>query len=180
MKKISKFFLVLSSLFIVHYSLFPSLAYAICPVCAVAVGAGLGLSRYLGVDDTVSGLWVGAFILIMAFWLAEWSEKKFKLTNKFKEIGRYKYYISSVIMYAFTLIPLQVSKIIGNPFNRIWGIDKLIVGVFFGSLLFLLGYWLDKKERQIRGKQLFNFQKAIFPVSFLLIGSVIFYFITKI
>ena len=27
-------------------------ALAICPVCTVAVGAGIGLSRWLGIDDS--------------------------------------------------------------------------------------------------------------------------------
>lgn len=35
-------------------------AQAVCPVCTVAVGTGVGLSRWLGVDDTITGLWLGA------------------------------------------------------------------------------------------------------------------------
>ena len=35
-------------------------AKAICPVCTVAVGAGIGLSRWLGIDDSITGLWIGA------------------------------------------------------------------------------------------------------------------------
>ena len=34
-------------------------AQAVCPVCIVAVGAGLGLSEYLGIDDTIAGVWIG-------------------------------------------------------------------------------------------------------------------------
>ena len=35
-------------------------AHAVCPVCTVAVGAGLGLAEWLGIDDSISGLWIGA------------------------------------------------------------------------------------------------------------------------
>ena len=38
---------------------------AICPLCVVAVGAGLGLSRWLGVDDVVSSIWIGALLVSM-------------------------------------------------------------------------------------------------------------------
>ncbi len=34
-------------------------AQAICPICTIAVGAGVGFSRYLGIDDTIAGLWIG-------------------------------------------------------------------------------------------------------------------------
>ena len=38
-------------------------ALALCPVCAIAVGAGIGVSRWLGVDDTITGVWVGGLIV---------------------------------------------------------------------------------------------------------------------
>jgi len=34
-----------------------------CPVCTIAVTAGVGLSRWLGVDDLISGLWVGGLLV---------------------------------------------------------------------------------------------------------------------
>ena len=46
-----------------------------CPVCAVAVGVGLGLSRWLKIDDAISGLWIGALIVSLSFILAKWTKK---------------------------------------------------------------------------------------------------------
>ena len=46
-----------------------------CPVCAVAVGFGLGLSRWLKIDDAISGLWIGALIVSLSFILAKWTRK---------------------------------------------------------------------------------------------------------
>ena len=34
-----------------------SAAGAVCPVCTVAVGAGLEGARLLGVDDVITGIW---------------------------------------------------------------------------------------------------------------------------
>jgi len=34
----------------------PFVSYATCPVCTVAIASGLGLCRYIGIDDVVSGL----------------------------------------------------------------------------------------------------------------------------
>src|SRR3990172_4136169 len=60
-------------------------ALAVCPVCTVAVGAGLGISRALGIDDTVTSVWIGGLILSMSFWLIDWLKKKkteFPISNQ--------------------------------------------------------------------------------------------------
>ena len=40
---------------------------AICPLCTFAVGAGIGLTQYLGIDDVITGLWIGGFIVSLVF-----------------------------------------------------------------------------------------------------------------
>jgi len=177
MKKVFKSLLLSLSLFTIHYSLLPIPVYAFCPVCIVAVGAGLGLSRYLGVDDTVSGIWVGGLLLATSLWFAEWLRKKIK---KLESVNYLVLQIAIILItYAAVMLPLWHSEIIGHPFNKILGIDKLIFGTAFGTILFLKAIWLDKKVRQIKGKQLFNFQKVVFPVSLLFLGSIIMFFITR-
>ena len=49
---------------------------AFCPVCTVAVGAGLGLARWLRIDDTISGLWIGGLTISMIMWTLSWLAKK--------------------------------------------------------------------------------------------------------
>jgi len=55
---------------------FPTPARAVCPICTVAVGAGLGISRWIGIDDSVTGVWVGGLILSSGLWMADWVKKK--------------------------------------------------------------------------------------------------------
>ena len=151
-------------------------AYAmICPVCTLAVGAGLGLSRYLGIDDAISGIWAGALVISISFWFCNWLKKKnYKFLKFIKE--RYLIYLSIIFWTAFTYIPLWKTVIIGHPFNVIWGIDKLIFGGIMGAATFLLAVYADKKVRKVKGKQLFNYQKVIIPISFLMIISLLMYF----
>lgn len=156
------------------FYLLPSTVYAICPVCTIAVGAGLGLSRYFGIDDTISGLWVGGLILSTALWTADWLHKRgLKLKIRIINI------VSVVLFYAITIIPLFYSGIIGHPYNTIYGIDRLLFGTIIGSLIFILALNLDKMVRKINGRQLFIYQKVIFPVSGLIIFSLIFYLTLK-
>ena len=41
-----------------------ALANPACAVCTIAVGASLEIARRLGVDDSVVGVWVGAFLVL--------------------------------------------------------------------------------------------------------------------
>lgn len=69
-KKIAMVFFLLSPL------IFTSKAYAICPLCTVAVGAGVGVSRSLGIDDVIVGLWIGGLLVSSSMWLFEWLKGK--------------------------------------------------------------------------------------------------------
>jgi hypothetical protein len=185
MRKQFKYLLILLVLSIIRNSLFVIPVKAVCPVCTIAIGAGLGLSRYLGVDDVISGLWIGAIILSSSFWFIGWLEKKIQSKPKlaqrsFSEVWfRRLNLIIIILMYLLVLVPLSLTGVLGHPFNKILGIDKLIFGTAVGSGVFLLALWADKKVRQIKGKQLFSYQKVVFPLSALAICSLITYFILK-
>jgi hypothetical protein len=142
-----------------------------CPVCTVAVAGGLGLSRFLGIDDVISGFWVGALILSTSFWFLRWLKTKFKKVSLDIPI--------ILLMYLLVLYPLAKLNIINHPLNKIFGVDKLIFGTILGSIFFLLGIWTDKKIRKLKGRQLVLYQKVVIPVLFLLVPSIISYFLLK-
>ena len=68
---------------------------------------------------------------------------------------------------------------IGNPLNKLWGIDRLLLGIIIGSILFFAGAtsYAYMKEKH-GGRAYFPFQKVVMPVAPLLIMSIVFYFIT--
>jgi len=146
---------------------------AVCPICTIAVGVGLGLSRYLGVDDTISGLWIGAITVSVSLWTINWLNKK---NWRFK--GRK--ILTFVVWYALIVLPLFFTNIVGHPLNKIWGIDKLLLGIIFGSIIFATNaLWYEYLKKKNNGKALFPFQKITMPVVSLALGSGIFYFLTK-
>ena len=144
---------------------------AICPLCVVAIGAGLGLSRWLGVDDLVSSVWIGALLVAMIMWtLVELKKKnwRFQLDTV----------LISLAYYLLIFIPLYYAGIVGHPLNRIFGIDKIIFGTALGTIVFLLAHWLNLYlKKKNNGKVFFPYQKVIIPVVILLITSLIFYFL---
>lgn len=144
-------------------------AKAICPLCVVAIGAGLGLSRWLGVDDVVSSIWIGALLVALTAWtLVEM--KKIKWSFPFDGA------VVSLAYYLLTFVPLYYAGIVGHPLNKIFGIDKIVFGTVVGTVVFLLSYWLHLYlKKKNNGKVFFNYQKVVIPVIILLLTSLVFY-----
>jgi hypothetical protein len=169
-KKATLYFLPI----IVFLFLFAKKAFAVCPICTITVGAGVGLSRWIGIDDAISGLWVGGLIVSMIVWTESWLEKK---NIKFK--GRV--FIDAIVYYALIIVPLYYSGIMSNPENQLLnlGIDKLLFGIITGSLAFWFGasWYLYLKEKN-GGHAYFPFQKVVMPIVPIIILSIIYYFLT--
>jgi hypothetical protein len=148
-------------------------ASAVCPVCAVAVGIGVGFSRWLGIDDSITGIWIGGLIVSMIIWTLSWFDKK-NINFKGRKL------LTVLFYYLAVIIPLYLKGIIGIPYNTLCGCDKLALGITVGSLVFLLGVafcsYLKKKNRS---RVYFPFQKVIIPVGALIIASIIFYYLTR-
>lgn len=153
--------------------LFPQTIEAVCPVCTITATAGVGLCRWLGIDDLISGVWLGGMTLSAALWLAGWFKKK-----QWFYCGAG--FLTVLSSYILVLLPLYLAKIIGHPQNKLWGIDKLIFGIAGGSVAFALAVLLHELlKRKNNGKSYFPYQKVVLPVVFLIITSVIFYFLSK-
>lgn len=148
-------------------------AYAMCPVCTAAVAAGVGLSRYLGVDDTVTGVWIGALIVSSAMWTVNWLAKK-KITFPLS------YLITTLAYFLLIMGPLFWKDIVGHPLNKVMGIDKLLFGSLLGVLVFVASVFFHNfLKKRNNGKSYFDFQRVVLPVSSLIIASAIMYFVTK-
>jgi hypothetical protein len=150
-------------------------ALAVCPICTVAVGAGVGLSRWLGIDDAITGLWIGGLVVSMITWTESWLDKK---NIRFK--GRAA--ITTVAYYLFVIVPLYFTGMIANPANAIYStwMDKLLLGIVVGSVAFWFGAeWYFHLKEKNGGRAYFPFQKVVMPVSPLIIMSIAFYFLTK-
>jgi hypothetical protein len=171
-------FLLFFFLLLAAYLLLPQAASAVCPVCTVAVVGGIELSRYLGVDDSITGLWVGGLTVSLIFWTIDWLNRK---NIRFK--GRKILVVLGY--YILVVLPLYLLKIIHLRLPRYetfcgCGIDKMTVGLASGSIVFLIGallYTYLKKKNG--GHAHFPFEKVVLPIAPLIILSIIFYFLTK-
>lgn len=148
-------------------------ARAVCPVCVVAVASGFGLCRWLGIDDTISGLWIGGLLVAVSLWTIDWFEKK---------NWKFKFYqpVIFIAYYAMAIWPLLSFDIMGHPLNKLWGADKILIGLATGTAVFFASVFLNGYLKKRNGNKVyFPYQKVVIPFLGLAIFSLIFYLIIK-
>lgn len=163
---------LLTSLLFLLSLIFAVPAKAVCPICTVAVVGGLGISRWLGIDDSIMGIWIGGLILSSGFWMADFINKKgWKIP--------YPELLSILVMVLFVIPPLYWAHIMGAAGNTLWGIDKILLGTMIGTILFYAGVRLDRWLRTTNdGKVYIYYQRVIAPVGLLTLGSFALFLIT--
>lgn len=148
--------------------------FAICPLCTVAVGAGLGFSRYFGIDDLITSVWIGGILTSFSLMTAEKISSKFKIKWYLSEL------LSILLFFGMTFIPFHFLGITGNELNSIWGIDKILLGTVAGSIMFYIFSKLYFLTKEKMGTVLFPYQKVVFPVTSLWLCTLISYIILYI
>jgi len=151
-------------------------AMAVCPVCTVAVGAGLEGARLLGVEDVITGIWAGGLTLSIAAWTANYMRKR--------GIKNIWLYILNFVVYYLLLagvyfVPTDNPVVKFND-NCIWGIDQFLLGAVLGTLVFwLIQKWYQRIKANNGGHALFPFQKVVMPFGGLLIMTLVFWAIIR-
>lgn len=171
MRKARAFVLVLSSLFVISYSVFTPSVSAHCPLCVAGAGVGLTLSRWVGLDDSITGLWMGAFLGAMSFWLYSSLIKKIKKPNLIwlKPVIYILIFASSIwSFYKFNLV---------LKMGRMFGLDKLTFGIIAGGIGFYLVDEVNNLLIRIKGKTLFPYQRIVTGLGSILLLSLLDYYL---
>ena len=162
------FIFILLSLLVIT---FPAFANPACAVCTGAVGAFLEVSRKLGVDDAVVGVWFGAFLMLIAFWLIKFCAGR---RWSFKGLN-----IILVILTFSLILPISTMGYIPYGARTLLGIDTFLLSSIIGAIIIwstdILYRYLKEKNG---GHAHFPFEKVVIPVFSLLIASLIFYFMS--
>lgn len=173
-KNMSFYLILFFNFFMLSFLNTVNAAPVACPVCAVAIAGGLGISRFLGVDDSVIGVWLGAGLLALSQWTVYFFEKK-NIKNIFVKILCYACWYGMII-------PLYLGDNPSIMFNltTILGIDSFLLSIIAGTLTLFIGVMIYRKMKEKNGGHAhFPFEKVVLPIVSLFVVSFIFYLITK-
>lgn len=151
--------------------LFIPTAYAQCPVCIVTVGGGLIIAKKLGIDNLITAIWISGLNVAISFWFVSFVKKPKFLQNPF---------LWTALLFGSTYWYLAATNQMYHKNDTFMHVDKVLVGLLVGSLVWLLGIGVDKLIRKYNSnKVLFPYQKVIVPLSLLLVTSGIFSILIK-
>jgi hypothetical protein len=166
MQKFKIFLLLIFSLFSIHYSLFTRAALAHCPLCVAGAAAGVTLTRWVGVDDAITGVWLAALLGAMAFWSESLIKKR-----ELRPILRPFIYLAifGLTIWSFYKFQLVIRM------SQIFGLDKLTFGMITGGILFYLVDLLDDLLIRKTGKVFFPYQRIVVSLGSILVWSLVIY-----
>lgn len=145
---------------------FTAMANPACPVCTIAVGAGLDIARRLGVPDSIVGLWAGALLTLLGYWTLKFMDKR-----GWHFRGR----DTIVILLSVAMIGFVYIGVVDYNPTSICGLfvmDPVLFGTVCGALIFIgtgkLYQWMKIKNG---GHAHFPFEKVVLPIVALLLAS---------
>ncbi len=142
----------------------PALAH--CPLCVAGAATGLTLTRWVGIDDSIAGVWIAALLGATSFWT-------YLAVSKKKRLPFAKPLIY-ILLFAATLWSFYKFRLIIRM-DQIFGLDKLTFGMVAGGILFYLVDILDDIVIKRKGKVLFPYQRMIVSLGSMVILSLAIY-----
>ena len=145
-----------------------------CPLCTAATIVGVGVTRSLGWDDSIVGIFVGAMIVSSALWVNNILKKRNIGGNPFLRISSL-----TIATFVLTVLSFYFAGIFG-PANiyRIFGIEKIIFGTVSGSMVSFAAFFASNKVKiKNDGKVLFNYQTMILTFTGLIINTILFWMV---
>jgi len=147
-----------------------------CPLCTAATIVGVGVTRSLGWDDSIVGIFVGAMIVSSALWLNNILKKRSIGGNAFLRISSI-----TVATFVLTILSFYFAGIFG-PANtyRIFGMEKIIFGSISGAVVSFAAFFTSNEiKKRNEGKTLFNYQSMTLTFGALILNALIFWMVFK-
>lgn len=136
------------------------------PICAIGIASGLGISRWLGIDDITLGLWIGALILSLSI------QFNIFLVKKGKSFP-FSFWVIFIGTYLLSFLPI-LKTLTQDPVCNICGLPRIICGSVLGALtLFLVDKANNIMINRHNKKVYFYYQRVIIPIIGLIIVSMI-------
>ncbi|MBI2405439.1 hypothetical protein HYV21_00075 [Candidatus Microgenomates bacterium] len=143
-------------------------AFAHCPLCVAGAGIGLSLANSLGIDDSITGVWIGAFLGAVSFWTEVFLSKK-KIKNVLMRPLLY------LVIFISTIWSFYAFGLVNKHFGTIFGLDKLTFGIISGGAVFYLADFVDGWVIKRVGRVFIPYQRIYVSLGSMLVLSILIY-----
>ena len=142
-----------------------------CAVCTVAIGASLSIARKMGVHDEVVGVWAGAMLAIVGYWVMRWCDKRH---------WHFRYRDPLIMGLSIASVGLMYfGDLVYNPklFLGFLYIDSFLFATVVGAFVFIgsMKFYEWMKARN-GGHAHFPFEKVVVPVLSVFVVSLLFHY----
>lgn len=151
--------------------------HAHCPLCTIGAAAAAGGAVYLGVNNLVIGLFIGAFAVSMGWWFSNLIKKKF---IPFQRTAIILLSFITTILPMLPLMegikPLYINIVgdYGSLLNRTYIFNLFLVGSILGGIIVTLTPWLSSKLTSLRNGKMLPYQGTVLTLALLLmLGTII-------
>ena len=158
--------------FILTLSILLIPTFAHCPLCTVATGTAIAVTRYYGIDDLAVGTFIGGFILSTSLWF----DRILKKRNKGEFIQMQGLFLTLLGLF-FTILSYLWLNLSGPLASSLFGINKLFLGTIVGTLVTFSAFELHKIIRKNMQKSLIPFQGIVFTLISLVLINAGFYLV---
>ncbi|MBI4033329.1 MAG: hypothetical protein HY377_02360 [Candidatus Blackburnbacteria bacterium] len=139
-------------------------------MCIAGAGFGLSLSRWIGLDDSIFGIWLAGALGASALWLDSFLVKR--------NIGSripFRQQIIYLTTVGGSLWSFYRFNIVNIHAGQIAGLDKLTFGMLLGGVGFYATDALHLQLKKKYGKVFFPFQRIVLSLGSLLVLSIFIY-----
>ncbi len=153
------------------------IASAHCPLCTIGAAAAAGGAAYLGVNNIIIGLFIGAFAASMGFWVARMIKKKY---IPFQTAAIVLASFLTTILPILPLMPgikplyISIAGDYGSLLNRTYVYNVFLVGSIVGSIIVLIVPLISGTLTRARNGKTIPFQGTTITLAVLLLLGVIF------
>ena len=143
-----------------------------CAVCTVAIGASLSIARKMGVKDEVVGVWAGAMMAILGYWIIRWFEKK-KWSFPYRDLILMVLSVASVGFLYMGDLEYDPTLFLGFLY-----IDSFLFSTILGALTFIVAMnFYEWMKAHNGGHAHFPFEKVAIPVLAVFLASLLFHYV---
>lgn len=154
------------------FLLTPKAVLAHCPLCVAGAAVGITLTRWIGIDDSISGVWIAALLGSASFWFYSWLlGKQINQVEEHKKILKPLIYVLIFVVTVWSFYKFQLVI----RMSQIFGLDKLTFGILTGGILFYLVDVGDSFLIKKAGKVYFPYQRIVFSLGSMAVLSFMIY-----